>query len=77
MKGKGTVKKFEELTKEEMQQEIKKEHDKMQDDFINKLNDDIQWLSEKANKKGYVLTANERAKIQTMINTLNWVNIHC
>ena len=77
MKGKGTVKKFEELTKEEMQQEIKKEHDKMQDDFINKLNDDIQWLSEKANKKGYVLTANERAKIQMMINTLNWVNIHC
>ena len=49
-----------ELTKEEMADEIQKGKEKMQDDFIDKLNQDVDWLIEKTMKSSYRPTSYER-----------------
>ena len=45
---------------QKMQLELKRVNDKTQNDFINKLKNDIDWLCEKANQKGYEPTEHER-----------------
>ena len=48
------------MTKEELQQAIRRNQEKMQDDYINKIYDEISYLCEKASYKGYEPTNHER-----------------
>ena len=48
------------MTKEKMQQEMKRLADERQDTFIKKLLIDVQWLEDKAIKAKYEPTQNER-----------------
>lgn len=53
------------------QKELK---DKMQNEFIDKLLDDVEFFLEKANRKDYELTEHEKIvfnKIYTIINNMN------
>ena len=61
------------MTKEELQQAIRRNQEKMQDDYINKIYDELLYLCEKANLKTYEPTAHEKitlGKIQTIINDM-------
>ena len=51
---------MEDLTKEELAVEIRKSKDKLQNDFMDKLESDVDWLLEKGIKKEYVATNYER-----------------
>lgn len=51
---------MEDLTKEELAVEIRKIKDKLQNDFMEKLESDVDWLLEKGIKKEYVATNYER-----------------
>ena len=48
------------MTKEELQQAIRKNQETIQDQFIDKIYDDISYLCEKANLKNYEPTNHER-----------------
>ena len=41
------------MTKEELKQAIRRNQEKMQDDYIDKVYDEISYLCEKANSKDY------------------------
>ena len=61
------------MTKEELQQAIRKNQETMQNQFIDKIYDDISYLCEKANLKSYEPTAHEKitlGKIQAIINNM-------
>ena len=60
-----------ELTKEEMAEEIKKGKDKMQEDFINKILEDVKWLQEKAIKTSYHCTVNEKLAFEEVYKIIN------
>jgi len=63
-----------ELTKEEIENDLKELHDKMQNDFIDKLNESVDWLIEKSMKKSYAPTNYERIvfnEIRTKLNNMN------
>lgn len=62
------------MTKEEMLALMKVNNEKMQEEFMAKLLDQIELLNEKANKKDYEPTSNEREmfrKIYTIITNMN------
>ena len=48
------------MTKEELQQAIRRNQEKMQDDYIDKVYDEISYLCEKAISKEYEPTNHER-----------------
>lgn len=48
------------MTKEELKQAIRKNQETMQDQFIDKIFNDISYLCEKANSKTYEPTNHER-----------------
>ena len=48
------------MTKDELQKELRAKEEEMQDDFIDKLNTQIDWLIEKNMKKDYKPTEYER-----------------
>ena len=48
------------MTKEELQQAIRRNQETMQDQFIDKIFNDISYLCEKANSKDYKPTNHER-----------------
>ena len=54
------VKELKELTKEEMVEEINKGKEKIRNDFIDKLLEDVKWLQEKSFKTEYKPTDHER-----------------
>lgn len=59
---------------EKLQAQLKANNDKMQNDFIDKIVADIEWLCEKSNRKDYEPTEHEReqlAKIITIVNNMN------
>ena len=62
------------MTREELQKKMKETQDKMQNDFIDKLYDEIEYLLEKFNRKDYEPTEHEREvfnKIHIIINNIN------
>ena len=62
------------MTKEELQQAIRKNQEKMQDDYIDKVYDEISYLCEKANLKSYEPTTHERFifnKIKNIIDDMS------
>ena len=65
-----------ELTMEELMKQMQESKAKMQNEFIDKIHDMVEHLSEKANKKDYNSTNHEREvfnKIKTIINNMaNW-----
>lgn len=61
------------MTPEELKSLIKKAQEKQQDNFIDKLFKDIEWLCEKANEKDYEPTVHEKevfTKIVTIIDNM-------
>ena len=62
------------MTKEELQQAIRKNQEKMQEQFIDKIYDDISYLCEKASYKSYEPTNYERLifnKIKNIIDDMS------
>lgn len=62
------------MTKEELQQAIRKNQETMQDQFIDKIYDEISYLCEKANSKNYEPTEHERIifnEIKTIIDNMS------
>lgn len=55
----------------ELQSEMKKTSDKMQNDFIDKLKNDIDWLCEKSNKRDYEPTEHERNIFNQIVTIIN------
>ena len=63
-----------ELTLEEMKAQLRANSEKAQNEFIDKIYNDLLWLSEKAIKKDYEPTDHERqrlANIKTLVNGMN------
>lgn len=54
-----------------LQAEMKKTSDKMQNDFIDKLKNDVEWFCEKANKKDYQPTEHERIMFNEISNIID------
>ena len=59
------------MTKEELQQAIRKNQETIQNQFIDKLYEDVQFLCEKANQKDYIPTEYERVKFYDIYKILN------
>ena len=62
------------MTKVELQQSIRKNQETIQNQFIDKILDDVQFLCEKANRKDYEPTDYERfvfGKIKNIINNMS------
>ena len=59
------------MTKEELQQAIRKNQEIIQNQFINKILDDVQFLCEKANRKDYEPTEYERTKLYEIYIIVN------
>lgn len=64
------------MTKQELQQQLRANQEKMQNDFIDSILEKVELLLEKANRKNYEPTDYEReqfGKIATIIkNMSNW-----
>lgn len=64
------------MTIEELQKQMKENKDKMQNEFIDKLLDQIEHYNDKANRRDYVPTDHEKevfSKIATIIiNMTKW-----
>ena len=59
---------------EKMALQLKELKEKSQNEFIDKLKNDVEWLCEKANKKEYQATEHEKQvfnSIRTIINDMN------
>lgn len=59
------------MTKEELQQIIRKNQETIQDQFIDKIYDDILYLCEKANLKTYEPTVHERIIFNEIKNIID------
>ncbi len=59
------------MTKEELQQAIRRNQEKMQDDYIDKIYDEISYLCEKANSKSYETTTHERIIFNEIKNIID------
>lgn len=59
------------MTKEEILQKLKESQEKMQDEFIDKLLDEVMFLSEKTNKKEYDPTLHEQEQFRKIVNIIN------
>ena len=58
---------------EELRKELRKTEEKIQDEFIDSLYDKVEFLCEKANKKSYEPTVQEKMtfeKIATIIESM-------
>lgn len=65
----------EELDVQALRKSLRKTQEKIQNDFINRIYDDVQFLGEKADRESYEPTAHERetvAKIAEIINSIKW-----
>lgn len=63
-----------ELTLEELKKAMRENEEKQQEDFIDRLVDQIELLNEKAVRKSYVPTEHEREqfnKIYTIVTNMN------
>lgn len=64
------------MTIEELQKQMKENKDKMQNEFIDKLLDQVEHYNDKANRRDYVPTDHEKevfSKIATIIiNMTKW-----
>lgn len=56
------------LTKEELQQRMRELDEKAQNQFIDKIYNDIEWLCEKANRSDYVATEYEMQVFSKIYN---------
>ena len=59
---------------EELQKRYRASLDQAQNDFIDKIYNDVEWLCEKANRKNYEPTQHERdtfGQIYTIIANMN------
>ncbi len=65
---------FKDLRKDDLLNEMRKLKDKQQNDFIDKLNCDIDWLIEKAMKKEYQPTEYERTTFNNIRQKLENMN---
>lgn len=65
-----------EMTKEELMKRLRENQEKIQNEFIDKILDSVEFLLEKANRRDYKATEHEReqfGKIYTIIvNMNNW-----
>lgn len=61
-------------TFEEMQQELKRLRQKQQDEFIDKLEQQIDWMIEKANDSSYQATDHERVVFNRIRQKLENMN---
>ena len=59
------------MTKEELQKLIRENNEKIQNQFIDKILDDVQFLCEKANRKDYEPTEYERTKFYEIYIIVN------
>jgi len=64
------------MTREELAKAIRANQEEMQNNFIDKLTSEVEYLLEKANKADYIPTDHEReqfGKIATIVaNMNNW-----
>lgn len=61
------------MTKEELEKRMKEQKEKMQNEFIDKLLEQVEWLNEKANRKDYETTTHEQevlSKICSIVNNM-------
>ena len=65
------MKKFEEMTKEEMKDEILKTQQKMQEEFMEKLLDSVEHLNEKSFKTSYIVSVKEKQDFTKIYNIIN------
>ena len=65
---------FKDLSKDDLLNEMRALKDKQQNDFIDKLNGDIDWLIEKAMKKEYQATEYERTIFNSIRQKLENMN---
>ena len=63
-----------ELTKESLQKQLRANEEKTQNEFANKVLQDIQWWNEKANRKDYKPTAEENQAFIQVLNIVNGMN---
>ena len=63
-----------EMTNEEMKKRLQELQEKTQNDFIDKLNERVDYLLEKSNKKKYVPTEHERIVFNEIRQKLNQMN---
>jgi len=68
------VKELKELTKEEMVEEINKGKEKIRNDFIDKLLEDVKWLQEKSFKTEYKPTDHERQQFAALYKIITGMN---
>lgn len=66
---------FKDLSKDDLLNEMRALKDKQQNDFIDKLNGDIDWLIEKAMKKDYQPTEYERIIFNSIRQKLENMNM--
>lgn len=65
---------FNDLSKADLLNEMRVLKEKQQNDFIDKLNNDIDWLIEKAMKKEYQATEHERTIFNNIRQKLENMN---
>lgn len=59
------------MTKEELQKRMKEHQEQMQNEFIDKLLEQVEWLNEKANRKDYETTAHEKVVLNKICSIIN------
>ena len=62
------------MTKEECEEQLRKNRETMQEQFMEKILNDISYLNEKSNQKDYEPTDKERnmfGQIVTIVNNMN------
>ena len=62
------------MTKEEIMKRLRESQEQIQNEFIDKILDSVEFLLEKANRKDYEPTEHERqqfGKIYTIITNMN------
>ena len=64
---------FNELTKEQMEEQIKALKEKMQNEAIDKVYDLVEHLHEKAIRSNYTLTLYEQKKVTLMYSMIKWI----
>ena len=59
------------MTKEEIKRQLRENQEKMQNEFIDKILDSVEFLLEKANRRDYKPTDYEREQFGKIYNIIN------
>lgn len=61
------------MTYDELQQQLKAKYELIQNQFIDKLYEQIIWLADKINLDNYIITAHEKDTIEKIENAIKTI----